>query len=177
MPNTISKWRNLSHSKQHPHIPASRRQCPTLNYQKIRKRKLHSCANDHMAFTRSVMTSRIRALLSRIWLASERRNCRVFGFPNWFRQRSRHDSKNRYDIFGSNSHPDFCNRYNFSRKKFSARWVAVFSKWKTLCRSYWRRINDGDTATKSIAKKTRYMCPVTHDALTNTTRVAYLKTS
>jgi len=38
-------------------------------------------------------------------------------------------------------------------------------------------INDGDNATKSIAKKTRYMCPVTHDALTNTTRVAYLKTS
>ncbi|VDM96392.1 unnamed protein product [Thelazia callipaeda] len=28
-----------------------------------------------------------------------------------------------------------------------------------------------------IARKVRYMCPVTHDALTNTTRCAYLKTS
>lgn len=29
---------------------------------------------------------------------------------------------------------------------------------------------------KLIARKVRYMCPVTHDALTNTTRCAYLKT-
>lgn len=38
-------------------------------------------------------------------------------------------------------------------------------------------IADGDDKTKSIAKKVRYMCPITHDALTNTTRCAFLKTS
>uniref|UniRef100_A0A914VY21 Nitric oxide synthase-interacting protein homolog n=1 Tax=Plectus sambesii TaxID=2011161 RepID=A0A914VY21_9BILA len=38
-------------------------------------------------------------------------------------------------------------------------------------------ITDGDDKTKSISKKTRYMCPITHDALTNTSRCAYLKTS
>uniref|UniRef100_A0A0N5ADH4 U5 small nuclear ribonucleoprotein 40 kDa protein n=1 Tax=Syphacia muris TaxID=451379 RepID=A0A0N5ADH4_9BILA len=36
--------------------------------------------------------------------------------------------------------------------------------------------DDGEKK-KNIAKKVRYMCPVTHDALTNTTRCAYLKTS
>ncbi|CAG9536935.1 unnamed protein product [Cercopithifilaria johnstoni] len=35
-----------------------------------------------------------------------------------------------------------------------------------------------DNGTKSLmARKVRYMCPITHDALTNTTRCAYLKTS
>ncbi|MCP9265234.1 Nitric oxide synthase-interacting protein-like [Dirofilaria immitis] len=35
-----------------------------------------------------------------------------------------------------------------------------------------------DSGNRSlIARKVRYMCPVTHDALTNTTRCAYLKTS
>ncbi|VDK78867.1 unnamed protein product [Litomosoides sigmodontis] len=35
-----------------------------------------------------------------------------------------------------------------------------------------------DSGNKSLmARKVRYMCPITHDALTNTTRCAYLKTS
>jgi nitric oxide synthase-interacting protein len=38
-------------------------------------------------------------------------------------------------------------------------------------------ITDGDDKTKMVAKKVRYMCPITHDALTNTSRCAYLKTS
>ncbi|VDN17389.1 unnamed protein product [Gongylonema pulchrum] len=35
---------------------------------------------------------------------------------------------------------------------------------------------DGSDKKSLIARKIRYMCPVTHDALTNTTRCAYLKT-
>jgi len=38
-------------------------------------------------------------------------------------------------------------------------------------------IKDGDPNAKWISKKVRYMCPVTRDALTNTTRCVYLKTS
>lgn len=36
---------------------------------------------------------------------------------------------------------------------------------------------DDESNRSLIARKVRYMCPVTHDALTNTTRCAYLKTS
>uniref|UniRef100_F1L178 Nitric oxide synthase-interacting protein homolog n=1 Tax=Ascaris suum TaxID=6253 RepID=F1L178_ASCSU len=50
-------------------------------------------------------------------------------------------------------------------------------KIKELMPVKFTKIADGDEATKWIAKKVRYMCPVTHDALTNTTRCAYLKTS
>uniref|UniRef100_A0A914RS15 Uncharacterized protein n=1 Tax=Parascaris equorum TaxID=6256 RepID=A0A914RS15_PAREQ len=49
-------------------------------------------------------------------------------------------------------------------------------KIKELMPVKFTKIADGDEATKWIAKKVRYMCPVTHDALTNTTRCAYLKT-
>lgn len=35
---------------------------------------------------------------------------------------------------------------------------------------------DDDGNKSLMARKVRYMCPITHDALTNTTRCAYLKT-
>ncbi|VDM44713.1 unnamed protein product [Toxocara canis] len=50
-------------------------------------------------------------------------------------------------------------------------------KIKELMPVKFTKIADGDDGTKWIARKVRYMCPVTHDALTNTTRCAYLKTS
>lgn len=38
-------------------------------------------------------------------------------------------------------------------------------------------INEEDNPSLLNGKKDRYMCPITRDILTNTTRCAYLKTS
>lgn len=50
-------------------------------------------------------------------------------------------------------------------------------KFKELLPVKFTPINDDDSFNKLIGKKERYMCPVTRDILTNSSRCAYLKSS